>query len=87
MIVVNLLILLIFLFFLVLFLKKKPWIDRRSQDGILKDRYIEASGLPSDIALEALQRRVEALEDKYPMRKDIWYIEKALFEIERDRGR
>jgi len=81
------LIIIIFLLLIIFFLKKNIGAANYSADEKLKEKYIEVSGLPPGPALEALRRRVEALEEKYPLRKDSWYIEKALFEIERDRGR
>ena len=53
----------------------------------LKSQYCGLSGMPEHLAEESLRQQVEALRKKFPAKDREWYIEKALYDLQRDRGR
>lgn len=53
----------------------------------LKKRYAELMRLPPPAAKKALERQVEKLKERYPGKPGSWYIEKAVFDLEKDRYR
>jgi len=57
----------------------------RSEINLLKKRYRQISFLPPKEAEKSLQRQIERLKSKYPNRSEKWYLEKVIYDLERDR--
>lgn len=51
----------------------------------IKKKYQRLAHLPPALAEKSLERQVEMLMTKFPGRPLVWYYEKALFDLERDR--
>jgi hypothetical protein len=52
----------------------------------LKQRYILLSHMPPDVAEESLNLHIENLKRKFPGRSMEWYLEKIIYDLERDRS-
>jgi uncharacterized protein HemX len=63
------------------------FLRRRATDGItaLKRRYQQLVFLSGPQADEALWRQLNAVRKKYPGRSEQWYLEKIVYDLERDR--
>ncbi len=51
----------------------------------LKRRYFRLLNQPQGYAEEVLERTIASLRQKYPGRSYGWYLEKAVYDLERDR--
>jgi uncharacterized protein HemX len=51
----------------------------------LKRRYQQLVFLSGQQADDALRRQLKAARKKYPGRSDQWYLEKVIYDLERDR--
>ncbi len=51
----------------------------------LKRRYRQLVFLSEQQADEALQRQLKAARKRYPGRSEQWYLEKIIYDLERDR--
>lgn len=51
----------------------------------LKKKYYKLSNMPPHIAEDTLNRQIESLKKKHPDRPLEWYLEKVIFDLERDR--
>ncbi|MGI6468307.1 MAG: hypothetical protein GXZ09_05535 [Syntrophomonadaceae bacterium] len=47
--------------------------------------YMVLYGLSKEQANQALDRHIALLKSKHPNREEIWYYEKALYDLQRDR--
>ncbi|MFW6129758.1 MAG: hypothetical protein ACOC56_01165 [Atribacterota bacterium] len=63
------------------------YFTREDQRNIkkLKKKYYNISGLPPHIAEETLQRHIERLKEKYPDKSLEWYLDKIIFDLEKDK--
>ncbi len=52
----------------------------------LKQRYILLSHMPPEVAEETLNLHLENLKKKFPGRSMEWYLEKIIYDLERDRS-
>ena len=41
--------------------------------------------LPTEIADETIERHIKRLEERHPNRSEEWYLEKIIYDLERDR--
>ena len=59
----------------------------RSPDSIdaLKRKYGQLVSLSGQQAEKALQYQLKAVRKRYPGRSEQWYLEKIIFDLERDR--
>lgn len=51
----------------------------------LRNKYIRLHGGSRMAAAEVLDRQIEVLKRKHPNKDMIWYIEKAIYDLQRDR--
>ena len=51
----------------------------------LKRRYRQLVGLPVEEANKALRQQLKAVRKRYPGHSDQWYLEKIIYDLERDR--
>jgi uncharacterized protein HemX len=63
------------------------WLRSRTADGAaaLKQRYQQLVLLSGRQADEALRHQLTAARKKYPGRSEQWYLEKIIYDLERDR--
>jgi hypothetical protein len=66
---------------LAVLLKRRP----PGRTAALSRRYRQLMFLSEREADKALQRQLEAARNKYPGRSEQWYLEKIVFDLERDR--
>ncbi len=52
----------------------------------LKQRYILLSHMPPEVAEETLNLHLENLRKKFPGRSMEWYLEKIIYDLERERS-
>ena len=57
---------------------------RRKKNQLLK-RYYELMGMPRRVAEETLSRQKEVLQKKFPGKTEEWYLEKIIFDLEKDK--
>lgn len=60
-------------------------IRSRSEVNLLKRRYRQLTFLSPKEAEKSLQLQIERLKSKYPKRSEKWYLEKVIYDLERDR--
>ncbi len=53
--------------------------------GPLRGKCLREFKMPRREAEKSLERHIEALRKKFPGRKEEWYLEKILYDLERDR--
>ncbi len=58
---------------------------RQSKVGKLKQKYYSISGLPEKVAYRSLNSQIEKLKKKYPHKDMVWYLEKIIFDLEKDK--
>ncbi|MGM0442366.1 MAG: hypothetical protein ACQEQC_08100 [Elusimicrobiota bacterium] len=51
----------------------------------LKEKYYRISGLPRDSAGQALKSQIEKLKKKHPDKDMEWYLDKIIFDLEKDK--
>jgi len=51
----------------------------------LKNRYYEIAAMNKDMAQESLNRQIDSLSKKFPDKNYIWYLEKAVYDLEKDK--
>ena len=66
------------------YLKKKK--TKKPKTSALRKEYSRRAGLPSTTADEHIDAYIKRLQQKYPGRSEEWYLEKMLFDLERDRS-
>ena len=52
----------------------------------LRERYIRRLGMPESMAEQVIEAQRSKLRRKFPGRSERWYLEKMLYDLERDRG-
>lgn len=57
----------------------------RFKGGSLRARAKSQLKLPPDQADQAIERQIERLKERYPNRSEEWYLEKIIYDYERDR--
>lgn len=67
------------------------WQKRRKKSTVsgksdLFQKYCQKMRLPPDKAREQLDAHIQRLQVKYPGRSEEWYLDKILYDLERDRG-
>ena len=62
-----------------------PSIRTRKRQLFLRRRFVALSPLSGKEADKALRRQLDWLERKFPGRSREWYLEKAVYDLERDR--
>ncbi len=50
----------------------------------LKEEYRRKLGLPPDVADSIIDEQVEKLRQRHPNRSTEWYLEKMIYDLERD---
>lgn len=68
-----------------LILKLRPFIATKQRQFFLRHRFISLSPLAKREADENLNRQLTRLKQKFPGRSREWYLEKAVYDLERDR--
>jgi hypothetical protein len=63
----------------------RPEARRARRIRALEERYLRRSSLPHALALEALDRHLSSLQRRHPDRSHVWYLERVLSDLERDR--
>lgn len=53
----------------------------------MEGEYLRQCGLPSAEARRSLERQIERLQISRPGKNRLWYVEKILYDLQRDRGR
>ena len=63
------------------------FLRRRAADNTtaLKRRYRQLLGLSEEQANTALRRQLKAVRKRFPGRSEQWYLEKIIYDLERDR--
>jgi hypothetical protein len=56
-----------------------------SKTRTLRSEYRRLLNMPRDEADANIGRHLESLKDKYPGRSEEWYLEKMIYDLERDR--
>lgn len=77
--VIIILVLIIFLY------RRKKGGGVRSSVRSLRDEYRRKAGLPPATADEHIDNYISRLRQKHPNRSEEWYLEKMLFDLEKDR--
>ncbi len=69
------------------------WWKRQRQGGIgtsraanLRREYKRKANLPSETADEHIDRYIQRLQERNPGHEEEWYLEKMLYDLDRDRG-
>ncbi len=57
----------------------------RIKRGSLRAKAKSQLKLPPDQADQAINRQIDRLKEKYPNRSEDWYLEKIIYDFERDR--
>lgn len=57
----------------------------RGKSGSLRQEARRQLKLPPDQADQAIDRQIERLKERYPGRSEEWYLEKIIYDLERDR--
>ncbi len=57
----------------------------RFKSGSLRDKAKSQLKLPPDQADQTIDRQIERLKERYPNRSEEWYLEKIIYDFERDR--
>jgi hypothetical protein len=65
--------------------KLGPIISARQRQLFYRRRFRSLANLADHEADEILDRQVARLKKKFPGRKSEWYLEKAIYDLERDR--
>jgi len=65
--------------------KKRSEAGGRSNTKTLRREYSRRAGLPSGREDEYIDSYILRLQEKYPARSETWYLEKMLFDLERDK--
>jgi hypothetical protein len=63
----------------------RPSARRARRTRRLEQRYLRRSSLPHALALQALDRHIDGLQERYPDRSYDWYLDRVLADLERDR--
>ena len=69
-------------------LKNKKFLNKGYFDSKtikLRNKYIRLHGGTRMAAAEVLDRQIDALKRKHPNKDMAWYIEKAIYDLKRDR--
>lgn len=59
---------------------------RNPRVNALRSEYIRKAGLPRGTADEHIDNYIRRLQEKHPGRSEDWYLEKMLFDLERDKS-
>ena len=59
---------------------------KRPKASALRKEYSRRAGLPQTTADEHIDAYIKRLQQKHPGRSEEWYLEKMLFDLERDRS-
>ncbi|MDD3656939.1 MAG: hypothetical protein PHI72_09315 [Atribacterota bacterium] len=51
----------------------------------LRERYYKLLRLPPELAAETMERQMRNLKEKHPHKSEEWYLEKIIYDLERDR--
>ncbi len=62
-----------------------PVVAARKRQFFLRRKFVDLSPLSGQEANKALKRQLDWLERKFPGRSKEWYLEKAVYDLERDR--
>ena len=57
-----------------------------SRAAALRREYRRKANLPAENAEEHINRYIQRLQEKSPGHDEEWYLEKMLYDLERDRG-
>lgn len=57
----------------------------RNEVNLLKRRYRQLTFLSPSEVDKSLQLQIDRLKSKYPGRSEKWYLEKVIYDLERDR--
>ena len=57
----------------------------RGKAGGLRQEARRQLKLPPDQADQTIDRQIERLKERYPGRSEEWYLEKIIYDLERDR--
>lgn len=76
----------IVVFALVYYLRGRPAGPfKRGKTGSLRQQARRQLKLPPDQADQTIDRQIERLKERYPDRSEEWYLEKIIYDFERDR--
>jgi len=67
------------------FLRKRGQRPGKVKGGALRKEIHRQLRLPPDAADQTIERHIERLRERYPNRSEEWYLEKILYDLERDR--
>ncbi len=59
--------------------------SKRGKPGSLRQQARRQLKLPPDQADQTIDRQIERLKERYPDRSEEWYLEKIIYDFERDR--
>jgi len=57
----------------------------KGKSGTLRQEARRQLKLPPDQADQTIDRQIERLKERYPDRSEEWYLEKIIYDLERDR--
>ncbi len=79
-------VLIILVMVVVLFLRSRgTGIAGRGKGSSLRQEARRQLKLPPDQADQSIDRQIERLKERYPGRSEEWYLEKIIYDLERDR--
>ncbi len=67
------------------FLRKRGRGPGKVKGSALRKEIHRQLRLPPDAADQTIERHIERLRERYPNRSEEWYLEKILYDLERDR--
>ncbi len=79
-------ILTIILFLIILYIAYYFFNKKKRSAKQLEKKYFMISGMPENIAKKTLERQKESLREKHPEKTEQWYMEKILFDLEKDKN-
>ncbi len=57
-----------------------------SRAAALRQEYRRKANLPAETAEEDINRYIQRLQERSPGHEEEWYLEKMLYDLDRDRG-
>ncbi len=67
------------------YLGRKKRVKKTGKVRLLRQEYGRKAGLPASTADKYIDDYISRLKEKHPGRSEEWYLEKMLFDLERDR--
>jgi len=68
----------------IFFRSKGTGIAGRTKTGSLRQEARRQLKLPPEQADQTIDRQIERLKERYPGRSEEWYLEKIIYDLERD---